>query len=151
MEPGGQTAKGRWRAFAFFGTFGGGATWAEGVYEMTYAKVGGVWKISNLDYHSGFGAPYSTGWVPPEPAPAGAAPRGAAGRRLGRYPARRVRRAEARVVVEIRYLPDAADLRVRHLVDAFGPRCAAAEAAEHRERAPPALRCLTAGSRWTTG
>ena len=72
LEPGGQTAKGRWRAFAFFGTFGGGATWAEGVYEMTYAKVGGVWKISNLDYHSGFGAPYSTGWVPPEPAAAGA-------------------------------------------------------------------------------
>ena len=57
LDPGGQTAKGRWRAFAFFGTFGGGATWAEGVYEMTYAKVGGVWKISNLDYHSGFGAP----------------------------------------------------------------------------------------------
>ncbi len=78
LEPGGQTAKGRWRAFAMFGTFGGGATWAEGVYEMTYAKVGGVWKISNLDYHSGFGAPYSTGWVPPapEPAAAGAAPRG---------------------------------------------------------------------------
>ena len=75
LEPGGQTAKGRWRAFAFFGTFGGGATWAEGVYEMTYAKVGGVWKISNLDYHSGFGAPYATGWVPPEPA-AGGAPRG---------------------------------------------------------------------------
>ncbi len=76
LEPGGQTAKGRWRAFAMFGTFGGGATWAEGVYEMTYAKVGGVWKISNLDYHSGFGAPYSTGWVPPEPAADGAAPRG---------------------------------------------------------------------------
>jgi acetyl esterase/lipase len=76
LEPGGQTAKGRWRAFAFFGTFGGGATWAEGVYEMTYAKVDGVWKISNLDYHSGFGAPYATGWVPPEPAAAGAAPRG---------------------------------------------------------------------------
>ena len=76
LEPGGQTAKGRWRAFAMFGTFGGGATWAEGVYEMTYAKVGGVWKISNLDYHSGFGAPYATGWVPPEPAAAAARPRG---------------------------------------------------------------------------
>ena len=47
LEPGGQTAKGRWRAFAMFGSFGGGATWAEGVYEMTYAKVGGVWKIKN--------------------------------------------------------------------------------------------------------
>jgi acetyl esterase/lipase len=77
LDPGGQTAKGRWRAFAMFGSFGGGATWAEGVYEMTYAKVDGVWKIQNLDYHSGFGAPYSTGWVPPEPAAAGAAPRGA--------------------------------------------------------------------------
>ena len=68
LEPGGQTAKGRWRAFAMFGSFGGGATWAEGVYEMTYAKVDGVWKIKKLDYHSGFGAPYATGWVPPEPA-----------------------------------------------------------------------------------
>jgi acetyl esterase/lipase len=77
LEPGGRTAKGRWRAFAFFGTFGGNATWAEGVYEMTYAKAGGVWKIKNLDYHSGFAAPYATGWVPPEPAAAGAAPRGA--------------------------------------------------------------------------
>ncbi|HEY9183228.1 MAG TPA: nuclear transport factor 2 family protein, partial [Gammaproteobacteria bacterium] len=79
LDPGGQTAKGRWRAFAMFGTFGGGATWAEGVYEMTYAKVDGVWKIRQLDYHSGFGAPYATGWVPPEPAPASggaAAPRG---------------------------------------------------------------------------
>src|ERR1700741_790727 len=61
LERGGQTAKGRWRAFAFFGTFGGGATWAEGVYEMSYAKVGGVWKIQNLEYHSGFSAPSETG------------------------------------------------------------------------------------------
>ena len=76
LDPGGQTAKGRWRAFAIFGSFGGGATWAEGVYEMTYAKDGGVWKISDLDYHSGFGAPYATGWVPPEPRPRrSAAPR----------------------------------------------------------------------------
>jgi acetyl esterase/lipase len=72
LEAGGRMAKGRWRAFAMFGTFRGGATWAEGVYEMTYAKIDGVWKIQNLDYHSGFGAPYATGWVPPEPQPAGA-------------------------------------------------------------------------------
>ena len=73
LDPGGQTAKGRWRAFAMFGGFGGGATWAEGVYEMGYAKESGVWKIKTLDYHSGFGASYTTGWVPPEPRPAGAA------------------------------------------------------------------------------
>src|SRR5688572_27632160 len=47
LEPGGQTAKGRWRAFAMFGSFGGGATWAEGAYEMTYVKQKGVWKIKN--------------------------------------------------------------------------------------------------------
>jgi len=66
VDPGGRTAKGRWRAFAMFGSFGDGATWAEGVYEMTYVKDGGVWKIKTLDYHAGFGAPYSTGWVAPE-------------------------------------------------------------------------------------
>jgi hypothetical protein len=70
LLPGGQMAKGRWRAFAMFGSYGGSATWAEGVYEMTYEKVAGVWKIDRLDYHSGFGAPYATGWVPPEPRPA---------------------------------------------------------------------------------
>jgi acetyl esterase/lipase len=73
LDAGGTTAKGRWRAFATFGSLGGGATWAEGVYEMQYAKVNGVWKISRLDYYSGFGAPYSTGWVAPQGA-AGASP-----------------------------------------------------------------------------
>ena len=65
LDPGGKTAKGRWRAFATFGSLGGGATWAEGVYEMQYAKVNGVWKFSRLDYYSGFGAPYATGWGTP--------------------------------------------------------------------------------------
>jgi acetyl esterase/lipase len=78
LDPGGQTAKGRWRAFAMFGGFGGGATWAEGAYEMGYVKQGSVWKIKTLDYHSGFGASYTTGWAPPEPQSEGAAaaPRG---------------------------------------------------------------------------
>jgi acetyl esterase/lipase len=66
LDPGGKTAKGRWRALAMFGSFGGGATWAEGVYEIGYVKDHGVWKIRTLDYYSGFGAPYQTGWVPPQ-------------------------------------------------------------------------------------
>ena len=45
-----------------FGSLGGGATWAEGIYEMRTARKNGVWKISKLDYHSGFGAPYASGW-----------------------------------------------------------------------------------------
>jgi triacylglycerol lipase len=71
LDPSGQSAKGRWRVIAMFGQLGGGATWAEGVYEMGYAKEGGVWKIRTLDYYSGFGAPYKTGWVGPPPAPGG--------------------------------------------------------------------------------
>lgn len=63
LDPGGETAEGRWRALAMFGNYGGAAIWAEGVYEFNYVKDDGVWKIRTLDYHSGFGAPYSTGWV----------------------------------------------------------------------------------------
>ena len=76
LDPDGKTARGRWRAFAMFGSLGGGATWAEGVYELQYTKVKGIWKISKLDYYSGFGAPYATGWATPAaPAAApGAAP-----------------------------------------------------------------------------
>jgi acetyl esterase/lipase len=81
LDPGGRTARGRWRAYAYFGSFGGGATWAEGVYEMQYRKQGGVWKISKLDYYPGFGAPYATGWVAPPPAAAGADGGAAAPRR----------------------------------------------------------------------
>lgn len=76
LDPGGQTAKGRWRAFAMFGRFGTpSGTWAEGVYEMTYAKDDGIWKIKTLDYHSGFGASYATGWTPPEGPPRPRGPR----------------------------------------------------------------------------
>jgi hypothetical protein len=83
LDPGGRTAKGRWRAFAMFGNFRGNAVWAEGIYEMTYVKDGGVWKIQTLDYHSGFGAPYATGWVNP-----GDAPRAGSARELAHPPDR---------------------------------------------------------------
>ena len=77
LDPGGQTAKGRWRAYAYFGGMGGGATWAEGVYEMQYARQNGVWKIAKLDYYSGFGVPYATGWAAPAaPAAPAATPPG---------------------------------------------------------------------------
>ncbi len=65
LDPGGQTARGRWRALATFGNYGGGAVWAEGVYEIRYRKEHGVWKIQKLDYYDGFGAPYQTGWAAP--------------------------------------------------------------------------------------
>ena len=70
LDPGGITARGRWRTLAMIGRFGASAAWAEGVYEMVYVKQGGVWKIARLDYYSGFGAPYETGWGGAAPAPA---------------------------------------------------------------------------------
>ena len=89
LDPGGRTAKGRWRALAMIGAYGKSAVWAEGVYEITYRKEGGVWKIHTLDYYSGFGAPYQTGWVAP---PEGSAP--PAARRALAYPADRERKME---------------------------------------------------------
>jgi acetyl esterase/lipase len=89
LDPGGDTAKGRWRALAMIGSFGGSAVWAEGIYEFTYRKEGGAWKIHTLDYYNGFGAPYQTGWVPPKE------PRTpAAGRRNLPYPPDRERKME---------------------------------------------------------
>ncbi len=72
LAPDGKTAYGRWRALATFGSPGGIAIWAEGVYEMVYKKDHGVWKIEKLDYYDGFGAPYQTGWAAPKPDPTGA-------------------------------------------------------------------------------
>ncbi len=69
LDPDGKTAYGRWRALATFGSPGGLAVWAEGVYEMVYTKDHGVWKIEKLDYYSGFGGSYDTGWAAPPPPP----------------------------------------------------------------------------------
>jgi acetyl esterase/lipase len=90
LDPGGETAKGRWRALAMFGSYGGSAVWAEGVYELTYRKEGGAWKIHTLDYYSGFGAPYQTGWVPPATPRTGSG----GGRRTLPYPPDRERKME---------------------------------------------------------
>jgi acetyl esterase/lipase len=74
LDPGGRTAKGRWRVIAMFGSFGGNATWAGGIYEMQYARENGVWKIARLDYYSDFGVPYETGWVSPQQTAGAATP-----------------------------------------------------------------------------
>lgn len=63
LDSSGDTARGRWRAMAMFGRYGAGpGIWAEGVYNMHYAKENGVWKIADLQYHSGFAANYEEGW-----------------------------------------------------------------------------------------
>ncbi|MEP7314545.1 MAG: nuclear transport factor 2 family protein [Pseudomonadota bacterium] len=61
IEPDGKTAHGRWRALAMLGTYGKSATWAEGPYEVQYAKDNGVWKIKTLNYYGTFTSPYENG------------------------------------------------------------------------------------------
>jgi hypothetical protein len=65
LDAGGTTAKGRWRTLAMIGRYGASASWAEGVYEMSYVKRNGTWRIAQLDYYPGFGAPYEGGWAKP--------------------------------------------------------------------------------------
>ncbi|HTC44447.1 MAG TPA: nuclear transport factor 2 family protein [Steroidobacteraceae bacterium] len=118
IDAGGMTAHGRWRAFAMFGSPGGGATWAEGVYEMQYTKEQGVWKISKLDYYSGFGASYRTGWAAP-PAPA-AAPGAAAS-----APAAASAAASAPAAPPRRQLAHPADIERNLDCDGFPKACIA--------------------------
>ncbi|MDT8397366.1 MAG: nuclear transport factor 2 family protein [Pseudomonadales bacterium] len=71
LDPSGGVAEGRWRAMAMFGSYGAASgTWAEGIYNMVYIKEGDTWKISKLEYGSGFGNAYTQGWgANPEAAP----------------------------------------------------------------------------------
>lgn len=62
VDPGGETAQGRWRVLAQLGQYGQSANWAGGVYEIDYRKEDGVWKISALEYFNQFGGPYADGW-----------------------------------------------------------------------------------------
>jgi hypothetical protein len=65
-----QTAKARWRDLGMLGQFGKSAAWEDGVYENTYVKQGGVWKIRSLHLYINFVAPYDEGWARLKPAPA---------------------------------------------------------------------------------
>lgn len=72
LDAGGTTGRGRWRAMAMLGSYGSpSGTWVEGVYNMRYVKDNSVWKIQDLDYHSGFGASYATGWGATTETPSG--------------------------------------------------------------------------------
>jgi hypothetical protein len=65
----GLTAQGRWRDLAMLGQFGKSAAWGDGVYENTYVKEQGVWKIKALHLYINFVAPFEGGWARLAPAP----------------------------------------------------------------------------------
>jgi hypothetical protein len=63
IDPGGETAKGRWRAFVQVATYQQSATWSEGVYENVYVKEDGVWKFQKMKFWSTYYTPFEEGWA----------------------------------------------------------------------------------------
>jgi SnoaL-like domain len=66
VDPGGKTAKGRWRALiqmTYQFPDGMQAGWGEGVYENEYVKENGKWKFKKMLWHRTFATPYQDGWA----------------------------------------------------------------------------------------
>lgn len=71
VQPDGLTALGRARSFMQAGRhkdFGGPRQWWEGgIYENTYRKVDGIWRIHILNYTPQWHADFETGWAHTRP------------------------------------------------------------------------------------
>ncbi len=72
VAPDGLSAKARYRCFLQGGSHESvpeifPAFWEAGVYENTYVKEDGVWKIGVLNYNVFFYAPYEQGWSKVKP------------------------------------------------------------------------------------
>ncbi len=63
IDSGGQTARGRWRAFIQVGKLHEKAFWGEGTYENTYVKEKGVWKIDVCHWYCTYLTPFDKGWA----------------------------------------------------------------------------------------
>ena len=57
------SATARWRDLGMLGQYRSHAEWRDGIYENTYVREGGVWKISSLHLYVNFVAPYAQGWA----------------------------------------------------------------------------------------
>lgn len=58
-----QSATARWRDLGMLGQYREHAEWRDGIYENTYVREGGVWKIRSLRLYVNFVAPYARGWA----------------------------------------------------------------------------------------
>jgi SnoaL-like domain len=63
MARDGRSAAARWLDHGMLGQYKKHAEWRDGVYENTYAKDGGVWKIKSLHLYVNFVVPYEKGWA----------------------------------------------------------------------------------------
>ena len=59
----GRSATARWRDLGMLGQYKKHAEWRDGIYENTYVKEDGVWKIRSLHLYINFVAPYERGWA----------------------------------------------------------------------------------------
>lgn len=59
----GMSATARWRDHGMLGQYKQHAEWRDGIYENSYVKEDGVWKIQSLRLYVNFVAPYEKGWA----------------------------------------------------------------------------------------
>ena len=65
IAPDGQSGKARWHIMAMLGGYKGNASWAGGIYENSYVRENGVWKMQEVRYHAQYGGRYEApGWTP---------------------------------------------------------------------------------------
>lgn len=63
----GESATARWRDHGMLGQYKQHAEWRDGIYENTYVKEDGIWKIDALHLYVNFVAPYEKGWARLQP------------------------------------------------------------------------------------
>lgn len=63
VDPGNQTAHGRWRTLAQVAWQGKIAFWNEGVYENEYVKENGVWKFKLMKFWPTYFTEFDKGWA----------------------------------------------------------------------------------------
>lgn len=63
----GESATARWRDHGMLGQYKQHAEWRDGIYENTYVKEDGIWKINALHLYVNFVAPYEKGWARLQP------------------------------------------------------------------------------------
>ena len=63
----GLSATARWRDLGMTGQYKKHAEWTDGIYENTYVREGGVWKIKSLRLYVNFVASYERGWARLQP------------------------------------------------------------------------------------
>jgi hypothetical protein len=59
----GRSATARWRDHGMLGQYKKHAEWRDGIYENTYSRDGGIWRIRSLHLYVNFVAPYEKGWA----------------------------------------------------------------------------------------